>query len=109
MHVADLVIEVCNPKLPWFSLTAQVIGKRKGGEGVFFSQVIMISSTFLCSNARHFVVRNSEQVSSFSTVARKSGRNFNNLFKKPRGCDADDYMRWKNCVQRDFTINGLCT
>ncbi|KMT07357.1 hypothetical protein BVRB_6g149830 [Beta vulgaris subsp. vulgaris] len=47
------------------------------------------------------------EVSSFSTVARKSGRNFNNLFKKPRGCDADDYMRWKNCVQRDFTINGL--
>lgn len=24
-------------------------------------------------------------------------------------CDADDYMRWKNYVQRDFTINGLCT
>ncbi|CAO2829672.1 unnamed protein product [Amaranthus hypochondriacus] len=47
------------------------------------------------------------EVSSFSTIARKSKRNFNNLSKRPRGCDEHDYIRWKNCVQRDFTINGL--
>ncbi|XP_057529334.1 uncharacterized protein LOC130807943 [Amaranthus tricolor] len=47
------------------------------------------------------------EVSSFSTVARKSRRNFKNLSKRPRGCDEHDYIRWKNCVQRDFTINGL--
>ncbi|KAL2903736.1 Poly(A) polymerase I [Bienertia sinuspersici] len=48
-----------------------------------------------------------KEVSSFSTVAKKSKRNFNKLSKKPRGCGEDDYIRWKNCIQRDFTINGL--
>lgn len=47
------------------------------------------------------------EVSSFSTVARQSRRNLNNSFRKPRGCNEHDYIRWKNCVQRDFTINGL--
>ncbi|KNA23747.1 hypothetical protein SOVF_021700 [Spinacia oleracea] len=47
------------------------------------------------------------EVSSFSTVARKSRKNFNSLSKRPRGCDEHDYIRWRNCVQRDFTINGL--
>lgn len=47
------------------------------------------------------------EVSSFSTVTKNSRRNVNNLLKKPRGCDEQDYIRWRNCVQRDFTINGL--
>jgi hypothetical protein len=25
----------------------------------------------------------------------------------PIDCDEKDYVRWKNCLQRDFTINGL--
>ncbi|KAK6148013.1 hypothetical protein DH2020_018925 [Rehmannia glutinosa] len=27
--------------------------------------------------------------------------------EKPAGCDEEDYVRWRNCLQRDFTINGL--
>ncbi|KAJ8432279.1 hypothetical protein Cgig2_028541 [Carnegiea gigantea] len=49
----------------------------------------------------------SHQVSSFSTVAKQSMRNLNNFIKKPRGCNEHDYIRWRNCVQRDFTINTL--
>ncbi|XP_070680128.1 uncharacterized protein [Malus domestica] len=47
------------------------------------------------------------EVSSFSISARKSGRNLSRDFRKPNHCDDNDYMRWMNCSQRDFTINGL--
>ncbi|KAK9751207.1 hypothetical protein RND81_02G250100 [Saponaria officinalis] len=47
------------------------------------------------------------EVSSFSTVAKQPIRNSNPEFIKPRGCTDHDYIRWRNCVQRDFTINGL--
>ncbi|CAK9177471.1 unnamed protein product [Ilex paraguariensis] len=47
------------------------------------------------------------EVSSFSTCATKSGRSFSLAFERPFGCDQKDYVRWKNCLQRDFTINGL--
>ncbi|XP_048445684.1 poly(A) polymerase I isoform X3 [Pyrus x bretschneideri] len=47
------------------------------------------------------------EVSSFSISARKSGRNLSRDFRKPSHCDDNDYMRWMNCSQRDFTINGL--
>lgn len=26
--------------------------------------------------------------------------------EKPTGCDERDYARWRNCLERDFTING---
>ncbi|XP_021745856.1 uncharacterized protein LOC110711744 isoform X1 [Chenopodium quinoa] len=47
------------------------------------------------------------EVSSFSTVANKPRKNSYHLFRRPRGCDERDYIRWRNCIQRDFTINGL--
>ncbi|KAF7124595.1 hypothetical protein RHSIM_Rhsim12G0018600 [Rhododendron simsii] len=47
------------------------------------------------------------EVSSFSTCGRKYVRNSNFGFRKPRGCNEDDFIRWRNCLQRDFTINGL--
>lgn len=45
------------------------------------------------------------QVSSFSTSARTGKAPIKNL-RKPAGCDERDYIRWKNCLQRDFTVNG---
>lgn len=47
------------------------------------------------------------EVSSFSTTERKFGRKSKPTLRKPSGCDECDYIRWKNCMQRDFTINGL--
>lgn len=47
------------------------------------------------------------EVSSFSTSARKFGRDLSYDSGRPRGCDEKDYLRWRNCMQRDFTINGL--
>ncbi|CAH2034125.1 unnamed protein product [Thlaspi arvense] len=46
------------------------------------------------------------EVSSFSTSAR-TGKAPNKAFRKPAGCSERDYIRWKNCLQRDFTVNGL--
>ncbi|XP_010538159.1 PREDICTED: uncharacterized protein LOC104812601 isoform X2 [Tarenaya hassleriana] len=46
------------------------------------------------------------EVSSFSTSA-KSSKGFKNCLKRPPGCNEIDYARWRNCIQRDFTINGL--
>ncbi|CAL9216511.1 unnamed protein product [Arabidopsis halleri] len=46
------------------------------------------------------------EVSSFSTSARTGKAPSKNL-RKPAGCDERDYIRWKNCLQRDFTVNGL--
>lgn len=47
------------------------------------------------------------EVSSFSTSGRMHGRGSKIGLKKPPGCDEDDFVRWRNCLQRDFTINGL--
>lgn len=47
------------------------------------------------------------EVSSFSTVGRKFGRSSQYAIQRPSNSDEADYMRWKNCLNRDFTINGL--
>ncbi|XP_027124606.1 uncharacterized protein [Coffea arabica] len=47
------------------------------------------------------------EVSSFSTCGRNSRRDFSLVFEKPVGCNEKDYIRWRNCLKRDFTINGL--
>lgn len=47
------------------------------------------------------------EVSSFSTSERKGKNTFRDFTKKPHGCNDCDYARWKNCMKRDFTINGL--
>ncbi|XP_058102989.1 uncharacterized protein LOC131246656 isoform X2 [Magnolia sinica] len=46
------------------------------------------------------------EVSSFSTSGRKSSRDLTYFFRRP-GCNEHDYNRWRNCLGRDFTINGL--
>ncbi|GAY68412.1 hypothetical protein CUMW_263930 [Citrus unshiu] len=47
------------------------------------------------------------EVSSFSTSGRRFSRDFKYEFQRPIGCDEKDFIRWRNCLQRDFTINGL--
>ncbi|KAI3780118.1 hypothetical protein L2E82_10032 [Cichorium intybus] len=43
------------------------------------------------------------EVSSFSTTGRRSKF----TMRKPKCCNESDFIRWRNCMQRDFTINGL--
>ncbi|KAE8657167.1 putative DNA binding protein [Hibiscus syriacus] len=47
------------------------------------------------------------EVSSFSTSARNFGRGLTYEIERPVGSDKNDFVRWRNCLQRDFTINGL--
>ncbi|XP_074316517.1 uncharacterized protein LOC141652809 [Silene latifolia] len=47
------------------------------------------------------------EVSSFSTGAKRSDKNLPLLLEKPIGCTEKDKIRWRNCMRRDFTINGL--
>ncbi|XP_057981490.1 uncharacterized protein LOC131166879 isoform X2 [Malania oleifera] len=48
------------------------------------------------------------EVSSFDTVAghakKKEKVNFTQI---PSGCDKNDFVRWRDCMHRDFTINSL--
>ncbi|CAN6912425.1 unnamed protein product [Brassica oleracea] len=48
------------------------------------------------------------EVSSFSTSAQNSSRNMRSELRESTGSDGDeDCIRLNNCLQRDFTINGL--
>ncbi|KAK9684332.1 hypothetical protein RND81_10G203100 [Saponaria officinalis] len=47
------------------------------------------------------------EVSSFNTGQRRSNKKSPFQFEVPTGCDEKDNIRWRNCMQRDFTINGL--
>ncbi|VFQ60897.1 unnamed protein product [Cuscuta campestris] len=47
------------------------------------------------------------EVSSFTTRGRKFGWNPYNGARRPPRCNDDDFVRWKNCLGRDFTINAL--
>lgn len=47
------------------------------------------------------------EVSSFNTTGRRFKRNSYNVVRRPAMCDEADFIRWKNCLGRDFTINGL--
>ncbi|XP_018852015.1 uncharacterized protein LOC109014131 isoform X2 [Juglans regia] len=48
------------------------------------------------------------EVSSFDTVAERAGEK-EKVFslKVPKGCDENDFIRWRNSICRDFTINAL--
>ncbi|KAJ8625669.1 hypothetical protein MRB53_034199 [Persea americana] len=51
---------------------------------------------------------NTVEVSSFDTIAKHSKEKETVGFSQmPTGCDKKDFVRWKNCMERDFTINGL--
>ncbi|KAK7316854.1 hypothetical protein RJT34_00610 [Clitoria ternatea] len=47
------------------------------------------------------------EVSSFDTARCKAGVEFSNHTEAPNGSDKKDSFRWMNCLNRDFTINGL--
>ncbi|WMV07505.1 hypothetical protein MTR67_000890 [Solanum verrucosum] len=47
------------------------------------------------------------EVSSFTATGRKFKRNGYNVVRRPPACSEADFIRWKNCLARDFTINGL--
>ncbi|KAK7358695.1 hypothetical protein VNO77_00633 [Canavalia gladiata] len=47
------------------------------------------------------------EVSSFNTARCKLSMRFAHDIETPNDCDKEDYLRWRNCVKRDFTINGL--
>ncbi|CAN6472252.1 unnamed protein product [Victoria cruziana] len=47
------------------------------------------------------------EVSSFRTIGKQSFRDIKYFFTKPPGCSEGDYARWRNCMGRDFTVNGL--
>ncbi|XP_047316895.1 poly(A) polymerase I-like isoform X2 [Impatiens glandulifera] len=47
------------------------------------------------------------EVSSFSTSARKFGRDLSFDSERPIEFDDKDFVRWRNCLQRDFTVNSL--
>ncbi|XP_022730312.1 uncharacterized protein LOC111285238 isoform X2 [Durio zibethinus] len=47
------------------------------------------------------------EVSSFSTSRRNFERGLTYELGRPAECDEKDFVRWRNCLQRDFTINGL--
>ncbi|KAJ4790882.1 Poly (A) polymerase [Rhynchospora pubera] len=46
------------------------------------------------------------EVSSFNTHVERS-KNKMRDFKKLPNCNEQDIIRWRNCLSRDFTINGL--
>eukprot|EP00258_Populus_trichocarpa_P026529 XP_024442548.1 uncharacterized protein LOC7457572 isoform X3 [Populus trichocarpa] len=46
------------------------------------------------------------EVSSFSTTGPKFRLDLSNGISPPIDCDEKDYVRWKNCLRRDLTING---
>ncbi|CAN4085469.1 unnamed protein product [Withania somnifera] len=47
------------------------------------------------------------EVSSFHTSGITPVRDSRLSFEKPVDCDEKDHFRWRNCLRRDFTINGL--
>ncbi|KAK9066361.1 hypothetical protein SSX86_013683 [Deinandra increscens subsp. villosa] len=47
------------------------------------------------------------EVSSFSTSARNHLVGPRSTFQQQDGFDEKDHNRWRNCLQRDLTINGL--
>ncbi|KAL8532135.1 hypothetical protein ACS0TY_008665 [Phlomoides rotata] len=47
------------------------------------------------------------EVSSFETVTKESRRRKLGRCKMPKGCNPRDLVRWKNCIERDFTVNSL--
>ncbi|KAK7318320.1 hypothetical protein RJT34_03019 [Clitoria ternatea] len=47
------------------------------------------------------------EVSSFDTSRSKSSMRLSHHIEAPSDCDKEDYLRWRNCLKRDFTINGL--
>uniref|UniRef100_A0A2P2LQX1 Uncharacterized protein MANES_14G046200 n=2 Tax=Rhizophora mucronata TaxID=61149 RepID=A0A2P2LQX1_RHIMU len=47
------------------------------------------------------------EVSSFSTTGHRFSADSTYDVERPIECNEMDYVRWRNCLQRDFTINGL--
>lgn len=55
-----------------------------------------------------FVFGSQIEVSSFETTHIDTPKREPILFSQmPSNCDKKDFVRWKDCMRRDFTINGL--
>lgn len=69
-----------------------------------FHRCIIVGSRFpIC---RVHVKGTVIEVSSFDTVA-KHDEEKDLVMKIPHGCDKNDFVRWKNSMHRDFTVNSL--
>ncbi|GFQ05813.1 poly(A) polymerase i [Phtheirospermum japonicum] len=70
-----------------------------------FQRAIIVGQRFpIC---RVIIKGSLVEVSSFDTVAGKSMRKQVGSSQMPTGCDPRDFVRWKNCMNRDFTVNSL--
>ncbi|KAK6127584.1 hypothetical protein DH2020_038674 [Rehmannia glutinosa] len=70
-----------------------------------FRRAIIVGQRFpIC---RVIVKGSLVEVSSFETVAEESKRKQVGISQMPRGCDPRDFVRWKNCMNRDFTVNRI--
>ncbi|KAI3462331.1 hypothetical protein Pfo_018994 [Paulownia fortunei] len=70
-----------------------------------FQHAIIVGQRFpIC---RVIVKGSLVEVSSFETVPEESRRKQVNISQMPTGCDPRDFVRWKNCMNRDFTVNSL--
>ncbi|KAF2312811.1 hypothetical protein GH714_040517 [Hevea brasiliensis] len=78
--------------------------RKRGSEGVFVWCEIVGKRFPVC---HEHIGDTIVEVSSFSTTGRKFGRELSYNIQSPIECDEKDYVRWRNCLQRDFTINGL--
>ncbi|XP_050367819.1 uncharacterized protein LOC126786132 [Argentina anserina] len=47
------------------------------------------------------------EVSSFDTVSKDCDTDEVTFSQMPKGCDRKDFIRWRNSMHRDFTINSL--
>ncbi|GLJ16067.1 hypothetical protein SUGI_0267220 [Cryptomeria japonica] len=47
------------------------------------------------------------EVASFGTLEKFGKRELRSFPQRPPYCSHADYVRWKDCMRRDFTINGL--
>ncbi|XP_058090637.1 uncharacterized protein LOC131237037 [Magnolia sinica] len=57
---------------------------------------------------RVYIQDSAVEVSSFETTGKNVKENETDDFSQMRAsCDKKDFLRWKNCMKRDFTINGL--
>ncbi|KAL2935555.1 Poly(A) polymerase I [Bienertia sinuspersici] len=79
VHVGRHVVEVCHKNSHQFML----------------SKIFAIYLAFL------------DLVSSFSTGQHNYHRNPSFAASGPIHCNGKDKVRWRNCMQRDFTVNGL--
>lgn len=70
-----------------------------------FSKCYIVGKRFpIC---QVYVGSSMAEVASFGTFEKVAKGKCISFPQKPSNCGHHDYVRWKDCMQRDFTINGL--